>query len=191
MRRSPLALSLLCAFVLAGAARATTMTHLDTPALARASHQIVIGHVAATRAHWNDTHTRIVTDVDVDVSESLKGAPATRVTLTQLGGEVDGVKVTVDGCAAFRPGEDAVLFVWRDARGRAQLTGMAQGKFEIERDARTGARTVQRRTPGFAVRDLRGLHAAPAGRAAKALPLDDFVREIRTALADPASRGAK
>ena len=53
-------------------AGATTMVHLDTRALAQQSHQIVIGRVAATRAHWNESHTRIVTDVDVDVSQSLK-----------------------------------------------------------------------------------------------------------------------
>ncbi len=170
---------------------ATTMVRFDTPGLARQSHQIVIGRVAATRAHWNEAHTRILTDVDVDVTETLKGGPAQHVTLTQIGGEVDGVRMNISGCASFRPGEEAVLFVWHDARGRAQLTGLAQGKFEIERDARTGARTVQRRAPGFAVSDLRALRQAPAGRTAPTLALDDFVREIRAAVADSASGGAR
>ena len=172
-------------------AGATTMVHLDTRALAQQSHQIVIGRVAATRAHWNESHTRIVTDVDVDVSQSLKGVPATRVTLTQLGGEGDGVRVSVAGCAAFKPGEEALLFVWHDARGRSQLTGLAQGKFEIERDTRTGEAYVQRAAPGFTVREVRRLSALPAGVRAPRLKLDDLVGEIRSDLAPNAGSAAK
>ena len=172
-------------------AGATTMVHLDTHALAQQSHQIVIGRVAATRAHWNESHTRIVTDVDVDVSEALKGSPATRVTLTQLGGEVDGVRVSVAGCAAFKPGEEALFFVWHDAKGRSQLTGLAQGKFEIERDAKTGAAYVQRAAPGFAVREVQRLSAVPAGVRAPRLKLSDLVTEIRGDLAPGAGSAGK
>jgi hypothetical protein len=172
-------------------ARATTLVHLDTRALAQQSQEIVIGRVSSTHAHWNETHTRIVTDVDVDVSQSLKGAATTRVTLTQLGGEVDGVRVSVAGCAAFRPGEEALLFVWRDARGHAQLTGLAQGKFEIERDARTGEAYVQRAAPGFGVREVQRLSAVPSGVRAPRLRLADLVSEIRGNLAPAAGSGGR
>jgi hypothetical protein len=170
---------------------ATTLAHLDTHALVGQSHAIVIGRVAGTRAHWNETHTRIVTDVDVDVSQSLKGAAASRVTLTQLGGEVDGVRVSVAGCAAFRPGEEALLFVWHDAHGHSQLTGLAQGKFEIERDARTGEAYVQRTAPGFAVREVQRLSAVPSGVRAPRLKLAELVSEIRGELAPGAGAGGK
>ena len=187
-QRLTLAAALTLSLFAIPATRATTLAHLDTRTLTRSSPQIVIGRVVVARAHWNEAHTRIVTDVDVAVSETLKGVPAERVTLTQLGGEVDGVKVSVAGCAAFRPGEEALLFVWRDARGHAQLTGLAQGKFEIERDPRTGVRMVQRRTPGFEVGDVRTLKSVRAGIAARRLTLDELVREVRAAMAEGGGR---
>jgi len=179
----PAALGLLLLGALSSApALATTLTHLDTRALTRSSQEIVIGTVVETRSHWNSAHTRIVTEIDVDVRETIKGSPATRVTLTQMGGEVDGVRVSVPGCAAFHPGEEALLFVWRDPHGRAQLTGLAQGKFEIERDRATGTAYVQRWEPGFAVKDLVHLESPATGGAPRTLRLDALVREIRTSM---------
>ena len=49
-----------------------------------------------------------------------------------------------------------MLFVWRDTKGHAQVNGMAQGKFDIERDTATGTLMVQRNVPGFAVTDVKG-----------------------------------
>ena len=181
--------AILLALACVPVATAATLAHLDTRSLVGQSHAIVIGRVAGTHAHWNETHTRIVTDVDVDVSETLKGAASTRVTLTQLGGEVDGVRVSVAGCAAFRPGEEALLFVWHDAKGHAQLTGLAQGKFEIERDAKSGEAYVQRSAPGLAVREVQRLSAVPAGARAPRLKLAELVSEIRGELASPGGSG--
>jgi len=180
-----LALVACCAAVPAGA---TTMRHLDTPALVTGSSDIAVGVVRSVGAHWNARHTKIVTDVVFDVTDSFKGE-AHQLTLTQLGGEVDGVRVSVPGGPLFRRGEEALLFVWRDAAGRAQVNGLAQGKFDITRDPATGERLVQRAAPGFAVTDARSLAPLPAGSAAPRLTLDQMVREVRAVLrnADPAS----
>ena len=177
--RSGLAVALL---LLAASAEATTLRALDTRSLTRESSDIVIGAVTGVRSYWNDAHTRILTDVSVDVRETLAGGTATRLTLTQYGGEVDGVRVSVPGAPLFVPGEEALLFVWRDATGRAQVNGLAQGKFDIERDAATGERLVQRGVPGFAVRDVRTLRPLRQQEAAPRLRLDDLVREIHAAL---------
>ena len=92
-------------------------------------------------------------------------------------------RYSVPGCPVFEPGEEALLFVWRDPAGRAQVNGLAQGKFDIRRDAKSGERFVQRAIPGFGVRDLKTLRAVPAGQALPQLPLDDLVREITRTLA--------
>jgi hypothetical protein len=160
-------------------AHATQVRHLDTRALALESNDIVVGRVAATRSYWNDAHTKILTDVSVEVTESVKGAGPGTLTLTQLGGEVDGVRYTIPGCPAFRPGEETLLFLWRDPRGRAQVNGLAQGKFEIMRDAVTGARTVQRAMPGLAVQDARSLKLVAPTETAPKIPLDDLLNEVR------------
>jgi hypothetical protein len=162
-------------------ALATTLQHLDTRALALGSQQIVVGAVEDVHARWNDTHSTIVTDVVVRVTESVKGEAASRILLTQLGGEVNGVRVSIPGCPTFRAGEEALLFVWRDPRGGAQVTGLAQGKFEIERDPASGERYVQRRLPGFAVADAKSLRAVPAGTPVPRLRLTDFLAEIQRA----------
>jgi hypothetical protein len=174
---------LLAAFALwASPAHATQMNHLDTRALARGSSDIVIGTVERVQSHWDAAHKRILTDVDVRVSESLKGAGGGVVTLTQMGGEVDGMRLEIEGSPAFRTGQETLLFLWRDRNGRAQVNGLAQGKFDIRRDPRTGTATVQRRLPGFGARDPRTLSLVPAGETAPDLSLDAVRSEIRTAL---------
>lgn len=168
-------------------ARATEMAHLDTRALVLGSNDIVVGEVERVEARWNASHTKIFTDVRVRVTRALKGGEQTSLTLTQLGGEVGAVRYTVPGCPVFAPGEEALLFVWRDSRGVAQVNGLAQGKFDIRRDASGGA-TVQRSVTGLAVRDARTLQLVPEGRPAPAIPLDDMVREIQRVLHEEAGR---
>ena len=169
-------------------AHATTMQHLETRDLVVGSSEVVIGEVEGTRSYWNPAHTRILTDVSVRVSRALKGDPGTRLTLTQLGGEVDGVRVTVHGAPAFRAGEEALVFVWRDSKGRAQVNGLAQGKFEITRDPATGEARVERGA-GFVTRDARTLATAAEGvSGAGPLRLAELVAEIERVLAKEAGR---
>ena len=180
--RRPVPFAVLGALVLAAAASATTMRHLETRDLTLGSSEIVIGTVVGTRSYWSEDRRRIFTDVDVQVSRSLKGEASGRLTLVQLGGEVDGVRYSIPGGPLFRSGEEALLFVWRDTRGRPQVNGLAQGKFDIERDPANGKATVQRTVAGFAVRDARRLESAAPGQPAPRLPLDDLVREIQRTL---------
>jgi hypothetical protein len=168
------------------------MVHLDTRALTRGSSDIVIGEVERTTPRWSADHRRIFTDVDLRITRTLKGSPAQHLTLTQLGGERDGVRYSVPGGPLFRPGADALLFVWRDSRGVPQVNGLAQGKFDIARDPRTGMQTVQRNVPGFEVSDAKTLAVPGATRAtsvsAAHVPLDDLVREIEGALHEEGGR---
>ena len=177
-RLVPLALT---ALFIAGASLATTVVHMDTRALVQRSHDIVIGTVEGSRSYWNADHTRILTEVTVNVSESLKGEGPGRLVLTQLGGELDGMRYHIEGSPRFARGEEALLFVWRDPQGRAQVNGLAQGKFEIGRDA-GGTRVVQRATPGLAFRDPQSLRALPEGTAPARVTLDDMKREIASVL---------
>ncbi len=182
--RSPIFVALAALLLLPAAhALATQVVPLDTRGLVRSSHDIVIGDVLATRSYWNAERSRILTDVTVRVSESLKGAGG-EVTLTQVGGEVDGAVYEVHGSPVFRRGERALLFLWRDSRGRAQVNGLGQGKFDITRDPASGALTVQRPLPGLRFRDARSLGALRAGERAPAVPLADLVAEVRRVLAE-------
>jgi hypothetical protein len=169
-------------------ARATEMVHLDTEALVASSNDIVVGKVESVTPHWNASRTKIFTDVAVNVTESLKGTADRRITITQIGGEVDGVRYNVPGCATFVPGEEALFFVWKDTTGQRRVNGLGQGKFDIQRDARTGEATVQRSTEGLAVSDARSLSLKKQGEAPARIPLDDLKREIRRVLSGEAGR---
>jgi len=162
----------------AGLASATTVRHMDTRGLVASSQEIVIGRVLDVCASWNEKRTKITTEVEIEVNRSLKGEPARRLKLVQLGGELDGVRYTVPGCATFRPGEEALVFVWRDRSGRAQVNALAQGKFEISRDGATGRAMVQRREPGLAIQDVKSLAGVAEGRPSLRIGLDDMVAEI-------------
>ncbi len=166
----------------APAARATQMEHLDTRALVLGSDDILIGEVERVESRWDERRTKILTDVTLRVSRSLKDAAPERLTLTQLGDEVDDVRVTVHAAPVFTLGEEALVFVWRDARGRAQVNGLAQGKFDIGTDPNTGRRIVSRTVPGFAIRDARTLAPVRGRESASRIRLDDLVQEIERAL---------
>jgi hypothetical protein len=172
------------AVLVAASARATEVIHLDTRALTLGSSDIVVGAVESITPRWNEQHTKIVTDVAVRVTQSLKGASAETLTLTQLGGTVGNMRYTVPGCPAWRTGEEALLFVWRDSHGRPQVNGLAQGKFDITRDAASGERMVQRSLEGLAVRDVQQLRLVPSGQMSPRLKLRDLVGEIQRTLAE-------
>lgn len=178
------ALALAAVALLPPSSSATRLQHLDTRALTRGSHQIVIGRVESVRPRWNDTRTKIFTDVAVRVSESIKGDAEDRITLTQLGGEIDSLKVSVPGGPLFVAGEEALLFIWRDDRGGAQVTGLGQGKFDITIDRATGRRVTQRRIPGLEIGEVRLLKSVPRNAPARGVALDDLVAEIRRAMVE-------
>jgi hypothetical protein len=172
----------------AGSGLGSTVRQLDTRELTLDSHDIVVGEVQSVRSYWNAAHTRIFTDVTVHVTRSLKGSAGSMLTLTELGGEVDGARLDVPGCPTFRPGQQSLLFVWRDSQGRAQVNGLAQGKFDIQADPSTGERTVQRAVPGFGAHDAKTLRVVPAGQPLPRLRLDDLVREITRTMAEESNR---
>lgn len=184
MRRIVSAVVLAALVLGARGAGASQVVHLDTRGLTHESSDIVIGTVGEQHAHWNAAHTMIVTDVTIRVSEALKGGAATTLTLTQVGGEVDGMRYSVDGAPRFKTGEEVLVFAWRDAAGRPQVDGLGQGKFDIRRDPATGARTVQRSLAGLGISDARSLRVQNLSGTGARVPLDDLVREIRSALAE-------
>src|SRR5262249_10541611 len=82
-------------------ARASQVVHLDTRELTTVSSDILVGRVQNVQSRWNASHTKIFTDVTVQVTDALKGAGASTVTMTQLGGVVGNLRYEVEGCPAF------------------------------------------------------------------------------------------
>lgn len=112
--------------------------------LAREADVVVAGRVSTTRGEWNEDRSRIQTRVTVVVDRTLKGGqPATgELTILVPGGEVDGVGELYTHMATFRENEEVLVFANRDAKGNLRVTSGMDGKLRIERDAKTGARTI-------------------------------------------------
>ncbi len=112
--------------------------------LARAADIVVAGRVSAARGEWTEDHARIQTRVTVVVDQTLKGGkPASgEITILVPGGEVDGVGELYTHMATFRENEEVLVFANRDAKGDLRVTSGMEGKLRIERDAKTGARTI-------------------------------------------------
>lgn len=127
---------------LASPARSTQVQYRSVEDLGAESALVVRGEVTGTRAYWNDAHTRILTETTVSVSERYKGSGPGELRLVQMGGVLDGVRMTVAGALAWEPGESVVLFLEDSLPGRYRVTGFSQGKYRVERDPRTGEEFV-------------------------------------------------
>lgn len=72
-------------------AQATTLLALDLDRLTSASDVVVRASVVRVQARWTSDHARIVSDVELQVHEAWKGAPARRVVVVLPGGAVGEV----------------------------------------------------------------------------------------------------
>ena len=170
--------------VLAAAAGATTVAALDVVGLTHGSDAIVRGTVTSVQARLTKDGARIMTDAEVQVAETWKGSPVAGRSLTvmQPGGEVGDFGQRVEGVATFREGEEVVVFL--EARGdRFIVTGMAQGKYRVERSS--DGKAVFARSDGD-VEVLDPVTRLPVPRAAQVLTLDQLRAQVRAAAAAPA-----
>lgn len=112
---------------------------MDLRELARNSDRVVIAQVVGVNTRWDARQRSMTSTVELAVEESLKGdAPANRrLRLLQVGGQADGLVVSVSGQPSFRSGERAVLFLEGPADA-CHLVGMGQGKRPLRLDSSTG-----------------------------------------------------
>lgn len=133
-RSGPPSFVALLGLAVASVAQATTMLEQDVAALTRSSTVVVRARVLTSKARWTSDHARIVTDTELEVLETWKGAPAARVVVMQPGGIVGELGQKVHGAARFTPGEEVVVFL--EPRGdRFTVAGMSQGAFHVERSS--------------------------------------------------------
>ena len=84
-------------------------------------------------------HRRIFTKVTLQIRETWKGPSIAGQTLvvTNLGGGVDGITMTVPGVPTFSTGERVVLFLEK-RRSQLRLLGMGQGLRRLRFDQKRG-----------------------------------------------------
>lgn len=136
--RRPLAAwcgAILCLSLLGSSVRvhATVMRYLEIEELTRLSANVIAGEVVSTKVYWDESHTRILTAVQVRVSENLKGGfkASEIVTITQAGGELDGLRQDYFGRPVFTVGETVVLFTKPGRQNDHLVIGLKQGKLRV------------------------------------------------------------
>jgi hypothetical protein len=111
---------------------ATSAFKASVAQLAQTSPVVVRGTVRRVHSYWD--HQRILTDVELEVTETLKGAPGAVVRITQPGGQVGTLGQTVEGLASFAEGEDVLVFLRpRAASGSYMIAGFSQGKYSVQK----------------------------------------------------------
>lgn len=167
-------------------ARASLVEAMDLDALVEEADRVVLARVMAATSFYDDLG-QIVTDVTMQVEETLKGdeAPGAAITVRRLGGEVGNVGMRVAGEPSFAVGETVLLFGSAlDGSATLRPLGMAQGAVRVfEKEGRRWARSSAAGVA--AVRRSAGgkLKSAPL-----AIPeprkLDELLGEIRGMVAN-------
>jgi hypothetical protein len=129
------AIALAVAMIASSPASATIMQYLEIEELTRLSSDVFHGQVVQVSVGWNAERTHIYTSARVRVSESFKGSTRRDqiVTITQLGGEKDGIRMDYAGRPEFTAGESAALFTVRGKNDDFIVVGLKQGKMRVER----------------------------------------------------------
>ena len=160
-------------------ASATSIVARAPEQLAQESALVVDGRVTAVRSYWNDDHSKIFTEAAIAVDGTHKGSAASSVRIVQLGGVVGNVRMTAHGALAWTRGEEVLLFLEPSDPGVYQVAGFSQGKYTIERDARTGKAFVRQALPAD-VDDARApATSSSAGTAgAERVTLEQFLNRV-------------
>jgi hypothetical protein len=115
--------------------------------LSKRSDIVAVGKVASLKSEWTPDKQRIETRVTLSVDEYVKGAAGNSMEVVVPGGEVGAVGELYTHMPKFSQGEEVVVFVSKDKKGRFRVVGGSDGKYDIEHDSLTGKPVVAGRKP--------------------------------------------
>jgi hypothetical protein len=186
-RRIP-SLGLAVALLLPLRAFATTVEPPAFPELVGQSDYVVRGTVAAISSEWREYQGRkyIASQVEIQVSEVVKGAPPARVVLQLVGGRIGEDELRIEGAPKFQIGEEDIFFVKANGSAIFPLFGIMHGLYPILHDFKTGQDFVLRSNgmPLYSEQDVslpmsRLSDAKVNNPATSPLTADAFIRLIR------------
>ena len=130
-----------------GYLHATTVVAPSFPELVAEADTIVRARVVEVRAAWADTpQGRIIkTFVTFAVEKQLKGRGAgAQLTLSFLGGDLDGESMRVEGMPRFTAGQREILFVSGNGTRFCPLVAMMHGRYHVLTDPATSRDYIAR-----------------------------------------------
>ena len=112
----------------------TTIIPQSIEELTKDSTDVVVGQAGTPRAVWNAGHTMIYTLTPMRIDHVLKGSRKGAITVTQMGGTLDGITTKIAGVRQFDASERVALFLRPsvDMPGTFVITGLMQGRFTID-----------------------------------------------------------
>ena len=167
MRRSLASLLLLVAIP----AAASTFVETSVEETARSSDAVVHGTVLSATSRMTQDGRRVVTEVEIAVDGTWKGATEPVVRVIVPGGRVGRIAQIVDAAATFEEGEEVVVFLAR--RGTTwRVMGHALGKYRVD-----GAEA----RPALERAEVLPRAIAPGERAVGPMPVTELERRVREA----------
>jgi hypothetical protein len=121
------------------AAQATLVPALSLEGLIDQSEIIVHGRVTGSWPAWDSKHKYIWTHYRIEVLDPIRGNPGASLVVSEPGGALDGVYMTISGALDYSVGEEAVVFLYRTPIGYLRATGSGQGKYTVTREMRVRA----------------------------------------------------
>jgi hypothetical protein len=175
-----LLMTLLLSLLASSVASASSIVARSVTELTNYSDVVVDGTVASVDCYWDD-QGRIWTRAVVTVRSALKGAPAEELIVRQLGGELDGLHMRVEGALQLTPGERLVLFA-QAHEGAYLPTLLSYSAFVVEgEDAKAPLRHASRELSFFR-ESATGLAAVEAEDLALPTRLDELTAQVRAAV---------
>jgi hypothetical protein len=192
MRVPPLCV-LALALATAASAPATTVEELSFDEIVSTSSSIVHGKVVRARAAWDPERVAIWTHYEIQVEDALKGGARQVLTVSEPGGEIDGMHVQVAGAPRYELGEEVVVFAVGTPLGYLRTCGWGQGKFAV----RVSSGAPSGRQVRSALSGVKLVDSAPAAAKSDSpaqldgADLAAFLARVRATVAAQAGRSAR
>lgn len=164
--------------LLAAVANATALSRLRFEELVNQATAVARLRCIGVETRWQEGE--IWTETRFETVEVNKGQLAGVVKVRMLGGIVGNLHSRVEGVPAFRPGEEAYMFLWQRDGEPFRVLGWSQGTFRIARDPRTGVERVTQDSAATPIFDPQTRQFRHGG--IRNLPVAIFQLKLRKAL---------
>lgn len=120
---------------------ATTVEAPEFRDLVDLADYVVRGTVVSVNSEWRqaaDGRNYIASQVELAVSDVIKGAPPQKVVLEMVGGRVGDDELVIEGAPKFQIGEEDIFFVRGNGRQFYPLVAIMHGLYPILHDFKSG-----------------------------------------------------
>jgi hypothetical protein len=123
-------------FLLVLPAGATSVPRLSFEAMTDRSELVLSGQITRSWTDWDAEHKFIWTHHEIAVSSAQKGAPGSTVIVSEPGGMIGDLGMSVAGSVAYAPGDHVAVFLERMPNGYLRTAGWGQGKYTVDKMGR-------------------------------------------------------